>query len=104
MNKISLLAFLSLATFFPSAIALTNDEKTAWTGGYLYGVMTSACVSAADGVISGDQRSLIVAKAVHTYKRLMEKEIYSPEATPALYKLIDESKIDEVCARLDSIR
>ena len=76
MNKISLLAFLSLATFFHSAIALTNDEKTAWTGGYLYGVMTSACVSAADGLISGDQRNLIVAKAEYTYKLLMAKRLF----------------------------
>ncbi len=99
MKKVFLV--FALAVFCPPAFSQMNEkEKSAWTGGYMYGAASAACLGERSGKISKKERNYIVGLSIEIYKNKMSEYAYSPEVSPSLYRLVNPSYIESVCKEL----
>jgi len=92
-----LLSLILLSLSQPSFGQMSSSEKTAWTGGYLYGVAASLCQAKSLGYITEKEFNNLSEKIVNFYKDNLEAFAYSPDSTPNLYELKDGNKLDQVC-------
>jgi len=95
MRILFLLILISIS--LPSFGQMSNNEKTAWTGGYIYGFAVSLCQAKRLGYINQLQFNNLSERIVNFYQDKLESNAYSPDATPGLYALQDGNKLNQVC-------
>ena len=87
----------------PSFGQMSSNEKTAWTGGYIYGFAASLCQAKSLGYINEKEFNNLSEKIVNFYKDNLEVFAYSPDSTTKLYELRDGKKLDQVCEKFEWI-
>ena len=98
-----LLALLLMSISGPTFGQMSNNEKTAWTGGYIYGFAATICEAKRLGFINEWEFNDLSKIIVNLYQDHMESNAYSQESTPALYSLKDRNNLDQVCKNFESI-
>ena len=97
------LSLMLLSLSQPSFGQISNNEKTAWTGGYIYGFAASLCQAKSLGYINEKEFNNLSEKIVNFYKDNLEVFAYSPDSTTKLYELRDGKKLDQVCEKFEWI-
>ena len=97
-----LLSFFIMFIPLPSYGEMSNNEKTAWTGGYIYGFAATICEAKSLGYINDWEFNELSKSIVNLYQDNMESDAYSEESTPYLYALKDRNKLDQVCKNMES--
>ena len=92
-----LLPLILMSVSLPSYGQMTNNEKAAWTGGYLYGFAASLCQAKSLGFINKQEFDNLSKKVVIFYKDKLEANAYSPVSSPKLYELQDGNKLNQIC-------
>tara|TARA_Y100001968_G_scaffold210745_1_gene193955 strand:- start:1323 stop:1619 length:297 start_codon:yes stop_codon:yes gene_type:complete len=85
----------------PSYGQLTGKEKTAWTGGYLYGFSASLCESKRLGFITEREFYYLSNRIINFYRDKLATFAYSADSTSILYQLEDNEKLNQVCANVE---
>ena len=92
-----LFPLILMSVSLPSYGQMTNNEKTAWTGGYMYGFAASLCQAKSLGFINKQEFDALSEKGVVFYKEKLEAFAYSPDSSPGLYELQDGDKLNQIC-------
>ena len=92
-----LFSLILMSVSLPSYGQMTNNEKAAWTGGYIYGFAVSLCQAKSLGFINKQEFDNLSKKVVIFYKDKLEAFAYSPDSSPKLYELQDGNKLNQIC-------
>ncbi len=82
---------------------MSSDEKSAWTGGFLYGLGATICELKNYKIINGAEAMSASRSVVDFYHRKLIKFAYSSEVTPELQQFTNQQSLDSLCDRLRSI-
>ena len=94
-----LFPFILMFVSLPSYGQMTNNEKAAWTGGYIYGFAVSLCQAKSLGFINKQEFDNLSKKVIIFYKDKLEAFAYSPDSSPKLYELQDGNKLNQICEK-----
>ena len=92
-----LFSLILMSISLPSYGQMSNNEKTAWTGGYAYGFAASLCEAKRLGYVNQQEFNNLSERIVKFYQDELEAFAYSPESTPFLYEWQDGNKLDQIC-------
>ena len=98
---IPLLAALALPTAVNSEVMsnsqITDRDKAGWTGGYGYGLLVTLCEAKRLNIINEAEFKYLRKRVINTYKDIFASVYYSDEASPLIYRLEDESLLNQAC-------
>ena len=97
-------SLILMSISLPCFAEMNNNEKTAWTGGYIYGFAATLCEGKRLGYINEWEFIKLRKHIIDLYRNEMESYAYSQESTPALYRLIDLNELNQVCKRVADTR
>ena len=90
-------SLIIMSISLPSFAEISNNEKTAWTGGYIYGFAATLCEGKRLGYINESEFIKLRKNTIDFYRDNLESFAYSPDSSPALYKLMDLNELNQVC-------
>ena len=97
-----LLSLFLMTISLPSYGQMTENEKTSWTGGYLYGFAASLCESKRLGFITERDFDYLSNRIINFYRDKLASFAYSAESSSVLYRLEDNKKeLNQVCANVE---
>ena len=96
-------SLILISISLPSFAEISNNKKTAWTGGYIYGFAATLCEGRRLGYINELEFIKLRNYTVDFYRDKLESYAYSTESSSALYRLMDLNELNQVCKRLANI-
>ena len=97
-------SLILMSISLPSFAEISNNEKTSWTGGYLYGFAITLCEGKRLGYINESEFIKLSKNTIDFYRDNLESFAYSSDASPALYELMDLNELNQVCKRMGDPR
>ena len=99
-----LFSLILMSISLPSYGQMSNNEKTAWTGGYIYGFVATLCEGKRLGYINESEFIKLSKNTIDFYRDKLESFAFSPESGTALYRLMDLNELNQVCKKLADYR
>ena len=104
---IPLLAALALPTIVNAEVVsnsqITDRDKAGWTGGYGYGFLVTLCEAKHLNIINEAEFNYLGKRVIDTYKDIFASVYYSEEASPFIYRLEDESLLNQACIKFNDL-